>query len=137
MNRPTSHTMNDSLFRPAVLLPSQTVHPPARQRCGEVRLVVAVFEDALQCVIKNAGARRGPRRRSFLEAREWFRDDSREWPFAFANVCDVLALDATAVREHVERLVGRGHNSEGGLPVIPLWQSRTDLVNPARNAIRK
>jgi hypothetical protein len=26
-------------------------------------------------------------------------DDRRDWPFAFLNVCDLLALDANAVRQ--------------------------------------
>ncbi len=132
-----SSKIEESLWQPAVLLPSQAVHPAARQRCGEVRLVAAVFEDALQCVIKNARARRGPRRRNFVEARDWFRNDSREWPFAFANVCDLLALDANAVREHIERLVDYQRRQPAPLPAAQLWRSRTDPLTPTKSPIRK
>lgn len=72
-----------------------------RTHSPEARLVVAILEDAVQCVLDNVQAPPGPRRREFLQARAWFLDDRRDWPFAFANLCDVLNLDVRAVREHL------------------------------------
>jgi len=67
-------------------------------RLPEMRLVIAILEDALLCVTRNGGRRRG---REFVEACEWFRDERRDSPFAFRNVCDLLGLEATAVRQRI------------------------------------
>ena len=97
--------LKGSFWRPAVVLPSQTPQQSAQAHCGEVRLASAILEDAFRCIRKNAAARRGPRAKEFREARQWFANQSRTWPFAFANVCDLLALDPSAVRKRVERIV--------------------------------
>jgi hypothetical protein len=94
-----------SLWEPAVILPSQTIDRRRLARMPEMRLVAAMFDDAVECVVRNVDARCGARRRQFLEARDWLWDDTRGWPFAFANVCDLLGLDATAVRERLETIV--------------------------------
>ena len=61
-------------------------------------LAAAVFEDALRCLMRNADAHCGRRWREFEAARSWFKDDRRDWPFAFVNVCDFLGVNAKAVR---------------------------------------
>ena len=98
------------LWEPASVLPSQLAVRQSPKQCGELRLAAAVFEDALRCVIRNTAWHRGPLWRDFEEARDWFKDDRRAWPFAFENVCDLLALDATEVRAQVERLLSRQLN---------------------------
>jgi hypothetical protein len=76
-------------------------------------LIAAMLEDAVHCVLRNGGIRRGPRWRELIEALDWVLDDTREWPFAFANVCDVLMLDAAAVREELWRNVAaQGRNGD-------------------------
>jgi hypothetical protein len=90
---------------PAVLLPSQTVNRRRLAHMPEMRLVAVMFDDAVECIVRNVDARCGTRRREFLEARDWLWDDTRAWPFAFANVCDLLGLEAGAVRERLERIV--------------------------------
>ena len=93
-------------WEPIVLLPSQLAKHRERSHSPELRLVVAMFEEALRCVISFADARRGRQRRDFLEARDWFLDDGREWPFGFVNVCDLLGLDPEAVRQSLRPLIG-------------------------------
>jgi hypothetical protein len=61
----------------------------------EVSLVVAIFEDAVGCVLQ---ARRGVTPEQSAEAFEWIASNGREWPFAFVNVCDFLGMDPEAVR---------------------------------------
>jgi hypothetical protein len=100
-------------WAPAAYLPSQLARYSGRNKCGEMRLVAALFQDALQCIVRNADARRGQRWRDFVAAQEWFKDDRRDWPFAFANVCEFLALDAAEVRDYVDRLVSQQANSNG------------------------
>jgi hypothetical protein len=101
------------LWEPAVILPAQTIDRHRLARMPEMRLVAAMFDDAVECVVRNVDARCGARRRQFLEACDWLWDDTRGWPFAFANVCDLLGLDATAVRERLETIVpGQRRGSE-------------------------
>lgn len=89
----------------ACVLPTQLTSPSGRGRSPEVRLAAAVLEDAFYCVTRNDGARSRTQRQDFIEARNWFFDTSRQGPFAFENVCDVLALDADAVRQRLRRVV--------------------------------
>jgi hypothetical protein len=103
--RGVNAALHGSFWRPGVVLPSQTPQQGAQAQCGEIRLASAILEDALRCIRKNAAVRRGPRAKEFREARRWFANQSRDWPFAFANVCDLLALDPGAVRKRVERIV--------------------------------
>src|SRR5262249_27823505 len=96
-----------NFWEPAAVLPVQVSGGGEHAKSGELRLVVALFEDALRCVVRNAHVRRGQRWRDFVQAHEWFKDDRRDWPFAFANVCEFLALDAGQVRGYVDRIVSR------------------------------
>jgi hypothetical protein len=95
------------LWAPAACLSSPLARYSGRNKCGEIRLVAALFEDALRCIVRNADAHHGQRWRDFVAAQEWFKDDRRDWPFAFANVCEFLALDAAEVRGYVDRIVSR------------------------------
>lgn len=91
--RPTRETVG--------LLPSQLLG--ARHAFSpEMRLVAAILEDAVHCVLQNVGARSGTRWREFIAARNWLLDEARDWPFAFANICDLVGLDAAAVRSQLQ-----------------------------------
>jgi hypothetical protein len=93
-------------WEPIVLLPSQLAKRSERAHSPEFRLVVAMFEEALRCVVSFADVQRGRQRRDFVEARDWFLDDGLDWPFGFVNVCDLLGLDAEAVRRSLRPLIG-------------------------------
>ena len=67
----------------------------------EMRLVLALFEDALRSIARHPTARNRREHREYLDARAWVQDNDREWPFAFANVCDLLGLEPSAVRQRV------------------------------------
>jgi hypothetical protein len=105
MNRtPTSDELK-------VALPSQ---PGGRMRGAarpELRLLVAVFEDAWSCL----GSRHA---KEFREACEWLLDDARDWPFSFVNVCEVLGLDANAVRLRLRAIIERRRPHAGALGVL-------------------
>jgi len=106
------------MWEPATLLPSQLGSNDGRTHRPELHLVSAIFEDALHCVLRNVDARRGRKRREFLDACDWFWSDADEWPFAFANVCDLLAIDRAAVREMLRAYIVAQHERLG-LPAIP------------------
>jgi len=106
VKRPWVAQNTSSLWEPAIVLPSQLEHANGYQRSPELRLVAAVLEDALQCVNRNVGVRNGRRWREFRDACRWFSEDNRNWPFSFRNICDLLGLDAHAVRERVRTATG-------------------------------
>ena len=101
------------MWEPATMLPSQVSTNHGRTHRPELHLVSAIFEDALHCVLRNVGAGRGRKRREFLAACDWFWSDDHEWPFAFANVCDLLAIDSAAVRETLRAYLVAQHDQSG------------------------
>jgi hypothetical protein len=68
---------------------------PWRHHVGELRLMVAVLEDAINIL------RKRPRSRAGREAREWLASKDATWPFAFERICDALDLDVDSVRRQV------------------------------------
>ncbi len=68
---------------------------PWRHQVGELRLMAAVLEDAINIL------RKQPRSRAGREAREWLTSSDASWPFAFERICDALDLDADSVRRRV------------------------------------
>jgi hypothetical protein len=77
---------------------------PWRHQVGELRLMAAVLEDAINIV------RKRPRSRAGREAREWVSSHEAGWPFAFERICEALDLDPESVRGHVA----------GGRPVVQI-----------------
>lgn len=69
----------------------------------ELRLVLAVFEDAVRAAIRRPTGRSRRAQREYLEAWAWVQGTDRAWPFAFPNVCDLLGLDPDAVRQQLLR----------------------------------
>ena len=110
------------LWEPAFVLPSQLPMRGSQLRSPEMHLVAAILEDAWSCILRNLDARRGRRWHEFLDARDWFFNDRRDWPFAFANVCELLMLDATAVRESLLAVIADRCGETGGAggkPPVP------------------
>ncbi len=91
----------EALFQPEMLLPSQVTTRFGTRPYPELRLVAAMVEDALQSVGRRVGSRSPRQRREFMEAWEWLFSDDQAWPFAFVNVCEVLGIDAAAVRRRL------------------------------------
>ena len=96
--------MNDEsdspLFEPVVILPSQICvdAPWVSATSGPIALMLAVLEEAARCIERGRRRRHPATRTLAAEAEAWVRCDSREWPFAFASICDVLGLDVDAAR---------------------------------------
>jgi hypothetical protein len=89
-----------ALFEPIVVLPAQ-ISVDARwmgQTSGPIGLMLAVLEEAARCIDCGRRRRHLGVRKLAAEAEAWVRWDGREWPFAFANICDVLGLDVNAAR---------------------------------------
>ena len=62
---------------------------------GELRLMAAVLEDALNVL------RKCPRSRAGREARGWVNSRDTSWPFAFERICEAFEIDAGHVRQQL------------------------------------
>jgi hypothetical protein len=105
MKQPSAAYNSGPLWEPVFVLPSQLPMRGSYLNSPEMHLVAAIFEDAVHCVLRNVSVRRGRRWYEYLEARDWIMDDRRDWPFAFANICELLTLDIAAVRESLREVL--------------------------------
>ena len=105
------------------LLPSQLPQRGGYLNSPEMHLVAAIFEDAVNCLLREVSPRRGRRWYEFLAARDWIMDDRRDYPFAFANVCELLTLDVTAVRESLGHALATDHTKAENLSDEPVGQA--------------
>jgi hypothetical protein len=126
-------TFESALFEPVGILPSQTSVGAtwASDASGPIALMLAVLEEAARSIER--GRRRRHPRTSILaaEAAAWVRCDSREWPFAFASICDVLGLDVDAARARFLDY-GEPRTDRGRAPVwhTPRGKGRTSVCRP-------
>jgi len=83
-----------------LLLPGQYVDLVRRSRVieGELKLLLAVLEDAIRCYLRNVNSKEGERRRDFVEVRNWFEAGGkvrarRADIFCFDNLCGALGIE--------------------------------------------
>jgi hypothetical protein len=92
-------------LEPATVLPIQLYAnlAPDASILPEKRLLLAVLEEAVVTFQRYATdqGRRG--RRLFREAEEWMGSDETCWPCSFRNICDVLGLDPSYLRQGLQR----------------------------------
>jgi hypothetical protein len=100
-----------SRWEPETVLPSQYW---GHHRSPEVRLMAAVLEEALLSVTAPRSRRRW---KEFSDAWTWISSDTRDWPFAFTNVCEALGFESAAVRARIARLVA-GHGPKTARPPV-------------------
>jgi hypothetical protein len=74
----------------STVLPSQYFRGDRLELQPEKRLMLAVLEDAITLYLRQPELA--------AESVAWVESDDVHWPYAFANVCDVLGLDRDAVR---------------------------------------
>src|SRR5215468_3085415 len=68
---------------------------------GPRALMLAVLEDAVQCIERGRRRRTFHARRLAAEAEAWVRSDRRDWPFSFVNICEVLGFEMDAFRKRL------------------------------------
>jgi hypothetical protein len=73
--------------------------------------MLAVLEDAMATLSRNARARSRAERRALAEVQDWYGEDDWSWPFSFVNVCEVLGLDISTMRRGLARWVERAKSS--------------------------
>ncbi len=95
---------SNPLFAAESFLPVQQFDAQARHADPERRLLAAVLADAINCFQRTALSPGGKsNQREAREAETWFMSDDRMWPFSFVNVCDVLGLDSSNLRQGLLR----------------------------------
>ncbi len=114
------------LLQPDTVLPSQYYAALRRKSIQEPekRLVIAMMEDAVDCYVKHMFASDRRSRQLFVDAEDWIRDEDREWPFAFENVCDLLGLDVAYMRRGLYALKERAYASRDSAKVVRLEPMR-------------
>lgn len=81
-----------------IVLPEQYFAGHRKQK-PEHRLMMAVLQDALECLAKHRNAVEVHARQLFRETESWFLCSESRWPYSFEAICGVLDLDADAVRK--------------------------------------
>jgi hypothetical protein len=101
-------------FDPDVVLPSQHFAALQRKRfpSGEHRLLVALIEDAIECVQKHLHARDAKRQQLFADARDWIVSEDDRGVFSFNNVCMLLGMNPDYVREGLDDWCERAAKEE-------------------------
>ena len=103
-----------SPIEPEVLTPEQHADRTGRVRSAqpEVRLMLAVLDEAIATYLRCAVEAGAHRRVLLAEVERWFGSTDTDWPYSFANICDVLGLDADGLRRGLaawrERQAPRG-----------------------------
>ena len=115
-----------------ILMPAQYADLVRRNHTleGELKLLMAVLEDAIRCYLRNADAKDGERRREFIEVRNWF-ENSVTGPagiFSFENLCEALGIEP-------RRLLARlGIMTIGDLPSRRYQMRRHRALSSLRSA---
>ena len=96
---------NNHFLDPESVLPDQYFStaklPPAIQ--SEVRLMLAVLEDAIDCYQRYARSKIAQQREEFENAQQWIESDETEWVFSFESICTVLGIDPNYIRDGLRR----------------------------------
>jgi hypothetical protein len=79
----------------------EAVYRRAEPACGERRLLLAVLEDGIRTLLKNARATHGRALNLRREAVTWLTTNDRGDVFAFENICEALGIDAPRLRQRV------------------------------------
>ena len=79
------------------------MHVQSRLETGEMRLALAILEDALRCALRHHDSRITEQRIAAREAMEWIRSDDDSPPFTFVRVCQLFDLDPDWIRDTLHR----------------------------------
>jgi hypothetical protein len=107
-----------SLFQVDTLA-AQQFHDTYRRKIPqqpEIRLMLAVLEDAINCYQDNIFAVNKKRVQLFKEAEQWFMDDDASWIFSFVSICSILDLEPDYFRVGIRRWAAMQRNVRKALP---------------------
>jgi hypothetical protein len=96
------------LFEPDTILPTQfyAMFKNSQYREPERRLMVAILEDAVSCLLTDLHRSNLRQRKQYEEAKAWVTtNEESEWIFSFKNICEVLGMDPGYLRRGLIRPV--------------------------------
>ena len=96
-------TLERMFAPPSVDAGQVPMHVYSRLETGEMRLALAILEDALRCALRHHDSRITDQRLAAREALEWIRSDDDSPPFTFVRVCQLFDLDPDWIRDTLHR----------------------------------
>jgi hypothetical protein len=95
----------DSITQPDCILPAQFFARRTAARVeGEMRLLIAVLEDAINTYLRRLMPRNNREREELAEVEAWFQTGGNGGLFAFENVCEVLGIEVSRLRDWIKSL---------------------------------
>jgi len=103
----TNSFVEDSVSRmiePDILTPEQHRDRVRMESVDqpEIRLMLAVMEDAVATFQRFLTEPRKRNRRQFDEVRDWIRSSDTSWPYSFENICTALQFEPEIVRRGLD-----------------------------------
>jgi hypothetical protein len=115
----------DALTQPDCILPSQYFgHRSSRPVEGEIRLLIAVLQDAINLYVRTVGRKTRPHIEQFEEVSGWFKATGVPELFAFENICEILGLEPDRMRRWLETLGANGLSASHALAADTTRRSR-------------
>jgi len=130
--RSRESSRSDKTIDAGILMPAQYADLVRRNHTleGELKLLMAVLEDAIRCYLRNIDAKDSERRREFIEVKNWF-ESTVAGPagiFSFENLCEALGIEP-------HRLLARiGIMTIGDLPSRRYQMRRHRALSSLRSA---
>ena len=128
ISRPSREVNAGSSFQADTLAPQQYQQTMRRKPCREPEqeLMLAVLKEAIYCIQTYVSARDKVRMRQYLEAKNWIMEENSDWPFAFANICEVFGLSPQYIRAGLLRReeMNLAKVSKGKIYQFPASQAR-------------
>ena len=90
-----------ALYDASSVLPEQFFTTPTPS--GEVALMRAVLEDAIECFQQQFENNSRRTQRLAQEAAVWLFSDDERWPFSFVNLCAALGIEPGYLRRGLRR----------------------------------
>jgi hypothetical protein len=115
-----------SLFQVDTLA-AQQYHDTYRRKIpqqSEIRLMLAVLEDAINCYQDNIFAVNKKRIQLFKEAEEWFMNEDASWIFSFVSICSILNLEPDYFRVGIKRWTAKHKAARKAIPSNVATQDR-------------
>lgn len=102
----------EQMFAPPSVDAGQVpMHAYTRLETGEMRLALAILEDALRCALRHHDSRITEQRLAAREAMDWIRSEDDSPPFTFVRVCQLFDLDPDWIRDTLHRRLYRSRTA--------------------------
>ena len=120
------------LFEPDLITPDQHRDRVEMERTDqpEVRLMLAVMEDAVATYQRYATDPGRRNRRLFEEAESWINSTDTSWPYSFENICAALRFEPETLRRGLESWRKQQQKDRPGMYRFPFRR-----VNGKRHSI--